>query len=287
MNAVLQRAALLTVVISMSAACGGSDEPDEGAAGQPVASSTAAPPTPTTSSSSLTRPTAPPSTAAPTTIPAPTTAPATDSTAATVTAPPTTEPSCSGSCPPTDEERALIDGFVEAYNDGDWEAWTALLVDDEPTWQTPIGLQNAALARFDFEWSAGLNDVWTLGDCLQRSFDISCEVTIEDDVHRALAYRDLKPSECRFAVSITDEGLIDTVSYDVVPCHEGYDSVFHVLGGWFQEQYPDEETVHAAHYRAWNQPRPDRAERVIEVLPEFVAYLDAVGESLGGDDHDT
>lgn len=163
--------------------------------------------------------------------------------------------------------------MVAAYNAGDWDAWIETLVDDEPEWSTPAGPQNTQLIRFDFEWSAGLSETWTLGDCIQRSFDVSCTVSIEDEVHRALAYRGLEPSSCRFAVAVVD-GKIDLVSYDLAPCHEQYDQSFHVLGKWFEETYPDEDTVQGAHYRAWNQPDPSRATRVAQVLPEFVAFLD-------------
>ena len=115
--------------------------------------------------------------------------------------------------------------------------------------------------------------MWTLGECVERSADISCAVTIEDEFHRQLAFRGVEPSECRFSVAVGDDGLVTPVSYDIVPCHDGYDTEFHALGRWFEDAYPDEETVQGSHYRAWNQPNPDRALRVMDVLPDYVAEL--------------
>ena len=152
------RLAALAVAASLLAACGSSEkEPGQASGEQQVAPAATDPPV---------------TTAAPTTTTAPTTTIAPTTTAAPTTT--TTEPPCEVKCPIEDTDYALIGASVAAYNSGDWDTWLGTIADDEPVFATPIGDQTTGLVEFDFIWSAAMNEVWTLGECLDVRGDIHC-----------------------------------------------------------------------------------------------------------------
>jgi hypothetical protein len=152
--------------------------------------------------------------------------------------------------------------------------------DDEPVFATPVGEQSTVLVELDFIWSAAMNNVWTLGECLDIRDDIHCDVTIEDDLHRGLADLGLEPGECKLIVAVED-GLVDWKRYDLYPCHTDYDVAMHTFGGWFIVNYPGEEPIDGAHYRGWNQPDTTAGQRANDHLQ---IWLDS-GEAGLGESH--
>lgn len=253
--------ALLAVGLTVLTACGDSD------------TAPAAGPSPQATAASTMAPTTPPATAATTTEAVPDTTEAVTATEPT-TAAPTTEAECTSNCPITESERSAIEAMIDTYNVGDWQAWLATLTDEMPTWATPVGNQSTELVQFDFNWSASLNEVWTLGDCVQRPFDIYCAVTIEDDFHRGIAVLDIGPSECSIAVRVED-GLVDLLGYDLYPCHEDYDNAWHGFGGWFETTHPGDDPIHGVHYRGWNQTDPEAPARAAAALPGFLEWVNS------------
>lgn len=258
-----RRLATLAVAATLLAACGSSEnEPGQASGEQPVAPAATDPPVTTAAPTT----TAPTTTIAPTTTAAPTTT--------------TTEPPCEVKCPIEDTDYALIGASVAAYNSGDWDTWLGTIADEAPFFATPIGDQTTALVEFDFIWSAAMNEVWTLGECLDIRGDIHCEVTIEDDLHRGLADVGLEPAECKIIVAI-DDGLVDWKKYDLYPCHSGYDVAMHTFGGWFSVSYPGEVAIDGHHYRGWNQPDITAGQRAQDHLQIWLDSGPVVfGESL-------
>ena len=148
-------AAMLVAPLAL-AACGGGDDGDNAASAPP----TSAGASPTAASSSSTSPTTDAivaTTTSPTTTPPATTTPA--------TTPATTEP-CGSQCPLADDQQAAVDEFFAAYNGDDWEAFRNILVEEEVSWEfTLVIAQNEELMRYDFVWSAGLDEMWTPERC--------------------------------------------------------------------------------------------------------------------------
>ena len=266
--------ALLATGLIVLAACGDGDEaPVAQPSPEATTASTTTPPTTEAPLAATTTAAVPETTEA-----APEPEPTTSATAAPV---PTTEPECTVDCPITESERSAIEGMIDAYNAGDWQAWLATLTDEMPTWDTPVGKQPTELVEFDFNWSASLNEVWTLGDCVQRRFDIFCEVTIEDDFHRGIAALDVGASECSIAIRVED-GLVDLLGYNLYPCHEDYDHAWHGFGGWFETTHPDDDPIQGVHYRGWNQTDPEAPARAVAALPEFLEWVDSQAEGTAG-----
>lgn len=200
-------------------------------------------------------------------------APATTATSTTTTT--TTEPPCEVKCPVAEEERAVIQGSIDAYNSHDWQRWLASVADDEPAFATPVGPQTPALVEFDFIWSTAMSDIWTLGECLETRGAIKCDVTMEDDLHRALA---IAPSEC--SVSMTIKGdLADWTQYNLFPCHSEYDVAMHQFGEWFLANNPGVDSIWGHHYRGWNQQDTTAGARAAEALDEYVATLTETTDS--------
>ena len=166
---------------------------------------------------------------------------------------------------------AAAEAMVEAYNAGDWDAFTAVLGTTEPTWETGIGVASTDHIRADFDWSQALNQIMTLDGCVEDFGFLTCNVIIEDDVHRAVVDFGIEPSRCRMVFEVEDGPILSPVRYDLTTCFAGYDQAFHVFGGWYEETYPDEETIQGFHYRAWNQFGEGAPERAAAVLAEWVA----------------
>jgi hypothetical protein len=261
-------AATAIAAVLLVAACGGDDD----TAPEASPSSTAPDVTDTPVAPTTEAPTteAPATTAPATTAPA-TTVPATTEPAATT--PPTTEP-CELRCPLSNEQQDVVDAFFAAYNGDDWDVFRALFVEDEEfTWElAPNIIQTEAQARYDFIWSAGLEEVWTPDECVEETVGVlHCGVTIEDELHRALAPFGFEPSRCNIRMELAGE-LLRPLRYDAIVsgCHLDYDGAMHRYGGWFDEQYSDQDPIQGLHYRAWNQTDESAPARALEHLDEWI-----------------
>lgn len=263
--------ALLTVPLAL-AACGGDDDAD--ASSPPAA--TAAATSPETSVTATTSPTTAPATTVPDATAPPTTVPPT-------TVPPTTE-SCGSQCPLSDDQQTAVDGFFDAYNGDDWDTFRSVLVDEEVAWNfSPVIVQTEELMRYDFLWSAGLNETWVPERCVDQYGIISCVVIMEDDIHRSLAPFGFPASRCGITIEV-DDGAVRPLRYDAIltGCHQAYDVAMHMFGAWFDEHYPELDPIHGVHYRAWNQTDETAPGRASEHLDEWLVAVQEFVDD-GGD----
>jgi hypothetical protein len=259
----MHRSGALAVLAFALVACTSSDEPDAVAADTEPASTSdaAAAASPTTVAIA-----APATTSPPTTAPPVSTAPSSTSPA---TSPPTTE-SCGAFCPLTEVQQAAVDRFFEAYNGDDWDALLAATADGAPQWQlNPVTVQNTELVRYDFIWAAGMNQVTTTDRCVDQYGIVACTVTIEDDLHRALAPFGAEPSTCQMSFDVAD-GALQPKSFSAFDCFFWYDGAMHSYGEWFASEYPDLDPISGVHYRAWNQTDESAAARASEHLDRWV-----------------
>lgn len=259
--------AAMCVLALLAASCGsGADETTE-ASGSSEPTATVLP-----------EATAEPTAAEPTQPPDPTAAP----TAVPTEIPTATTTDCGVDCF-SESERAAVENLFAVYNSGDWDAFTALMGEPEPDWDSDLGPIETMYIEADFGWSQVLEQTFTLDDCVEQDGSFVCEVLVEDAVHRALADHGLQPSRCRMDIVI--EGDIVRIDYyNIGTCFLGYDSFFHSFGGWFEATYPEQETIQGFHYRAWNQFGEGAAQRAADRLDEWVATLDD-GDTATGHDH--
>lgn len=260
----------LALVSVAASACGGDDE----------SAAADAAPVPTRAASTSPAPT----TAVPATFPVTEPEPesTTPDTAIEATTPPTTE-SCGAFCPLTDEQQAATDAFFAAYNGDDWQAFLDVLATEDPSWTiTPEISQDAELMRYDFIWSASMNETWTPERCVDQYGVVSCSVAMEDDLHRLLAPHGMEPSVCQVSLEVVD-GRALPKRYDALfGCHRIYDGAMHFYGAWFDGAYPEEEPIQGAHYRGWNQTDETAGERAATHLDEWAVEVDAAFAD-GGD----
>lgn len=172
---------------------------------------------------------------------------------------------------------AAAEALVAAYNAGDWEAFTAVLGTGEPTWETGIGQASTNHIRADFEWAFALNQVMTLDGCVEDFGFLTCNLVMEDDIHRAVVAYGIEPSRCRMVFEVQEGPILAPARYDLTTCFAGYDQAFHAFGDWFEETYPAEEPIQGFHYRAWNQFGEGAPERAAAALAEWVAQIPEPG----------
>jgi hypothetical protein len=188
---------------------------------------------------------------------------------------------CRGCVSP--EDMTAIVALVDAYNTGEWDAFSAAMGTTEPSWETGFGTAQDIHIRADLEWAAALNQTWTLGDCVGAEGFVVCDLTVEDDFHRALGEDwGVPPSECGLTVNVAEAPPVIT-RYRIDSCFLGYDLMFHAYGSWFESAYPEQEGIEGFHYRAWNQFGEGAPERAAAHLDEWVATL-AIG--VPADEHD-
>ena len=183
---------------------------------------------------------------------------------------------CGDNCP-TPEALTAMETLISAYNAGDWEAFTAAMGTDEPTWETGLGEASTEHIRADFEWAQALNQEMTVDGCVQNAGLLTCQVIIEDDIHRAVVDFGLEPSRCKMIFEVQDDLTLAPARYELTTCFAGYDQAFHAFGDWFEATYPDEEPIQGFHYRAWNQFGEGAPERAAAVIDEWVAQIPEQG----------
>lgn len=187
---------------------------------------------------------------------------------------------CRGCVSP--EDMAAIVTLVDAYNTGDWDVFTAAMGTTEPSWETGFGRAQDFHIRADLQWAAALNQVWILGDCLGFEGTVVCDLTVEDDFHRALGEDwGVPPSECGMTVDVAAEPPV--ITRYRIDCHFSYDLMFHAYGSWFRSAYPDQEPIEGFHYRGWNQFGEGAPDRAAAHLDEWVGTLVT---GVPADEHD-
>ncbi len=233
-------------LVLLLGACAGSDEATDAADG-----SATVPPSTVASETSTTA-------AAPST---------TTTETSTTTAPSTTE-ACDTCL--SEEAEAAIGAFVAAWDEGDWETFSAIQGGGELEWEADIGTATEAHIDADFRWGVALNQDVSIERCVDANGAIACDLVFEDDIHRATAAFGLEPSVCRFNFRV-DDGVVEVVREEIGTCFTGYDQAMHTYGTWFEETHPDLEPIQGFHYRAWNQFGDGAPERAVEYLDDWIA----------------
>ena len=171
---------------------------------------------------------------------------------------------------------AQVDGFLETYNAGDWQAIQAAIAEDMD--QTATNIEHRRVKQIDPVYVAA-GDRWTrVGECQTSGTEVVCPIERRDDFHGAAG---LATSE-QYVFAFDPDGRLtrlNLVSGNPWAEQHAFRADFRQ---WVQQAHPDESIqffppADRAIAEFGDLPRADDMPAALDLVDDFVAQSDRWG----------